>query len=210
MAINATGTNTYAQSQSLLQKLMDQKDGKETDASNKSESSVSSGNQTWKTKIRDNINSILNDVPKGDDGKLSFKDVDEYRKGLEKKWDDAVKADLEKLGVDPDSEYPLTYNPTTGKVSVSNGHPDKDVIDKYFDDNPDKVEEFQQIIQLGKMTSASRSTLSPVELKRNIQQQSMAWWYEDNSDPRTWFSGGSSMMGLGQSQAAYTGLDLKV
>ncbi|QJB58323.1 hypothetical protein HFN16_01135 [Pseudodesulfovibrio sp. zrk46] len=200
--MNPYGVGSYSNSYSLLQTLSSQSETQSSD------STTDSSSANWKTQIRNSINAILADVPKGDDGKLSFDDVDTYRKSLEEKWDEEVKADLEKLGVDPDSKYPLTWDPTTGKVIVQEGHPDKAVIDKYFEDNPDKVEEFQKIIQLGKLTSTSRSTLSPTEMRQSIQQQSMAWWYEDNSDPRTWFSGGSSLMGFGSS--AYTGLNITV
>lgn len=201
MAINSIGVSGYNDTYSLLQTISGQSEAAETQASQSESGSM-------KTQIRSQIEAILGDVPKGDDGKLSFDDVDAYRKSLEETWDAEIKADLEKLGVDPDSKYPLTWDPVAGSVVVQDGHPDKEVIDKYFEDNPDKVEEFQKIIQLGKLTSTSRSTLSPNELRQDIQQQSMAWWYEDNSDPRTWFSGGSSLMGYGQS--AYTGLDIKV
>ncbi len=202
MPISGLGTNAYAESRQLLQQLSGEKSG-ETGHAAAQESGVN-----WKTSIRKGIEEVLADVPKGADGKLSFRDVDDYRNSLEETWDTQVKADLEKLGVDPNAKYPLTWDAATGKVVVQDGHPDKKVIDKYFEDNPDKVEEFQKIIQLGKLTSTSRSTLSPVDMKRSIQQQTMAWWFEDNTDPRTWFSGGSSLRGYGL--AAFTGLDIKV
>lgn len=204
MATNPIGNTGYADTYSLLQKA-GSGTGAETTARTESTETQDSG---WKTRIREQIESILADVPKGDDGKLSFQDVDDYRESLEKKWDIAVMADLEALGVDTDKELPLTWDPTTGRVTVTEGHPDKAVVDQYFDDNPDKIEEFQRIIQLGKMTNLSQSHFSASQLRQNIQQQSMAWWYEDNSDPTQWFSGGGSL--LGSSFSSYTGLDIVV
>jgi hypothetical protein len=204
MSTQPIGYSGYGNAQVNLKKNLDSanlgKSGQNRHAS------AESGD--WKSKIRDQINYYLNDVPKGDDGKLSFKDVDDYRAKLEKKWDKSVKSDLKKMGIDTDKKLPLSYNSASGKLTVSKQHPDKALIDKYFASNPDKVEEFKTIIQLGKMTSASRSKLSSVELHKNLQQQALAWWYGENSDPTTWFKGGGMM--LGQGKSSYTGLDIKV
>ncbi len=162
-----------------------------------------------KSEIRAQIEALLSNIPKGDDGKLSFNDIDEHRKTLETKWDETVKADLEKLGVNVDKEFPLSWNAATGKLTVNDSHPDKATIDKYFESNSDRVDEFKRIIQLGKMTATHKQKADPVQLMRNIQSESMAWWYEDNSDPTSWFKGGGRFMG-GGSQAGYQGLNLKV
>lgn len=161
-----------------------------------------------KTEIRAQIDELLTGIPKGDDGKLSFKDIEVYREKMEKEWDDAVKADLKKLGVDVEKEMPLSWDAASGKLTVQKGHPDKEVIDNYFASNSDKIEDFQRIIKLGKMTASHTQKLQPSEIIRNIQRESIAWWYEDNSDPTSWFSGGGRIMG--SSQSSYQGLNLKV
>lgn len=165
-------------------------------------------NKSMTSALRTQIDQLLANIPKGDDGKLSFKDVENYLKAEEAKWDEEVKADLAELGVSTDEQFPLSYDPQTGAVTVAEGHPDKAIIDKYFVDNPDKVAKFEEIIQIGKLTSTSTSNLTPVDLKRSIQQQAMSIWYEDNSDPTSWFSGGGMMFGNGQS--SYQGLNIKV
>lgn len=154
------------------------------------------------------IMEYLSKIPKGSDGKLSFKDVEEYRKELETKWDEEVAVDLAKLGVDVSQDLPLTYDPATGKVTVNSSHPDKAKIDAYFESNPDKVEQFQEILQLGKLTSVAESELSLTEMTTSVPQRALAWWFEDNTDPTTWFDGGGLMAGKGLSQ--YTGISLKV
>jgi hypothetical protein len=168
-------------------------------AANTSETSSPMGKQ---------IMDYLSEIPKGDDGTLSFKDVDEYRKKLETEWDVEVSSDLLKLGVDITQQLPLSYDPATGKVTVSKSHPDKAKIDAYFESNQDKVDEFEKILQLGKLTTTADEQLSQTEMGQNIQQQSLAWWFEDNSDPTTWFSGGGMMAGQGLS--SYTGINIKV
>ena len=83
---------------------------------------------------------------------------DDYLEGTGRlKWDVEVMADLEanSAWTSPNS-FPLTYDPTTGKVTVSGDHEDKEIIDQYFEDNPDKVGDFETIVQLGKLTATSR------------------------------------------------------
>lgn len=160
------------------------------------------------TALESDILSYLSKIPKGDDNKLSFAEVDEYRTGLEEKWDVEVMADLEKLGVDITQQFPLTYDPDTGKVTVTSDHPDKETIDKYFEDNPDKVEDFETIIQLGKLTSLANSKLSQDQWSQNLQMDTLAWWYADNTNTGSWFETGGMVARQGQS--AYTGLNLTV
>lgn len=203
MTTSSIGSSVYSETSSLLKQLAEQK-GTETATTKTSEQSA---NSRVMSSMGGEIQRYLEDIPKGSDGKLSFKEVEEYRKQLEVTWDVSVMADLEALGVDISKEFPLTYDPVTGKVTTAEGHPDKETIDKYFEDNPEKVDEFNKIIQLGKLTKVSENQLTNTELKQSLQQQAISWWYEDNSDPTNWFKGGGLMLGYGQS---YTGLNLTV
>ncbi len=202
MATQSIGSFSYSGANSLLN--MSGQNG--TQQAGKT-SPFQSG-KNLRSQIRAQIDDLLKDVPKGSDGKLSFKDIDDYREKLGKEWDESVKADLKKLGVDVENEFPLSWDASTGKLTVSKEHPDKELIDKYFESNPEKVEEFQKIVQLGKMTRTHEQKLTPQQLQKSIQQESVAWWYEDNSDPTSWFKGGGRLMS--NTQAAYSGLNLKV
>lgn len=164
--------------------------------------------ETGNTAMANQIMGYLSEIPKGDDGTLSFQDVDDYREQLETEWDVAVMADLDELGIDITQQFPLSFDPATGKVTVNSGHPDKEAVDAYFEANPDKVEEFHKIVQLGKLTAVADTQLSQTEMTTNLQQQSIAWWYEDNSDPTTWFDGGGLMAGSGLS--SYSGINITV
>lgn len=201
MSTEAIGYSSYSTTSLLLQNTYNQTQTSQT-------SSDQSDGSTMTSTLRGQIDALLSNIPKGSDGKLSFKEVENYLEEQEKLWDETVKADLEALGVSTYEQFPLSYNPTEGTVTVAEGHPDKAVIDKYFADNPDTVAKFEEIVQIGKLTSSSSSNLTPTDIKRSIQQQAMAVWYEDNSDPTTWFSGGGMMFGAGRS--SYTGLNIKV
>jgi len=169
---------------------------------------TSQSNSATTTSLGSDILSLLSKVPKGDDGKLSFQDVQDYREELGDAWDEKVMADLKELGVDVTQELSMSYDPETGKVSVASGTKGKEIIDKYFEDNPDVVGEFYDIVQLGKLTATADSKLSQAQYTQNLQLQSMAWWCQDNVDLQSWFDGGG-LLAL-QGQSSYTGLNLMV
>ncbi|MCJ2164328.1 MULTISPECIES: hypothetical protein [unclassified Pseudodesulfovibrio] len=202
MTTQSIGSNLLSGTYTLLRAAVEEKqlyqNAADLDKKNSSSSTLSSEIQTYLAKI-----------PKGDDNKLSFQDVEDYREELGDKWDAAVMADLKALGVDISQEFVMTYDPDTGKVSVPDNTKGKEIIDKYFEDNPDKVEEFQTIIQLGKLTSTASTQLSQDNLMTSMQQQSLAWWYADNTDPSSWFDGGG-LLSFGTGSTSFAGLNLKV
>lgn len=204
MAVQSVGSNGYMDAYSLLQAANEEQQLKARAAQmDKEQDKIESKNG-----MTSDIESYLSKIPKGTDNRLSFLDVDKYRADLEAKWDITVTADLKALGVDVTKELPLSYDPATGKVTVAKGHEDKEIIDKYFEDNPDKVEEFDTILQLGKLTNTASTKLSQGQMMQNLQVKAMSWWFADNSDPTSWFDGGGLM--FGQGQTSYTGLNLTV
>jgi hypothetical protein len=194
-------TNTYT----LLRGSIEEKQLREQARKMDEESSKNAGSSG----LASEISSILDQIPKGDDNRLSFQDVQDYREKLGDKWDSEVMADLKKLGVDVSTEFAMTYDPETGKVTVPASTKNADIINKYFEDNPDKVKKFRDIIQLGKLTSTAASQLSQSQMMTSMQQQSMAWWYADNTNPTSWFGGGG-LLAMGGSSAGYSGLNLMV
>ena len=201
-SISSGFTETYA----LLQTASEEK-ALLTQAKKTSEETASSGQST---EIGTEIMSLLSRVPKGNDDRLSFQDVEDYRETLGKAWDKVVMADLKALGVDVSQEMPMTYDVDTGKVTVASGTKGKAVIDQYFEDNPEVVSQFYDIVQLGKLTSTAESKLSQDQRIQNIKLQSMAWWYEGNTDVQSWFDGGGLLALQGQGATSYTGLNLVV
>ncbi|MEF2230168.1 MAG: hypothetical protein V3571_04505 [Pseudodesulfovibrio sp.] len=195
----------YAATYKLLQAASEEKalfeQARETSQSTSTATSTT-------TSLGSDILSLLSKVPKGDDGKLSFQDVEDYREELGETWDEKVMADLKKLGVDVTKELSMSYDADTGKVTVASGTKDKEIIDKYFEDNPDVVGEFYDIVQLGKLTSTADSKLTQTQYAQNLKLQSMAWWCQENVSLQSWFNGGG-LLGL-QGQTSYTGLNLLV
>lgn len=194
-------TGTYT----LLRASVEEKQLRQKAETLDSESNATSGS----TGLKSEINALLDQIPKGSDNRLSFQEVTNYREALGDKWDLEVMADLQGLGVDVSKEFVMTYDPDTGKVTVPEGTKDADVVNQYFEDNPDKVKEFYDIVQLGKLSATASSQLSQSQMMTNLQQQSLAWWYADNTDPTSWFAGGG-LLSIGSGATAYTGLNLMV
>jgi hypothetical protein len=206
MSTTSIGTDLITGTYTLLRASVEEKQLYQNAQSLDDESNETSS----KTGLTSEIYTLLDQIPKGDDNRLSFQDVEDYREDLGDQWDASVMDDLEALGVDVSNEFMMSYDPDTGKVTVPDDTEDADVINQYFEDNPDKVEEFYTIIQLGKLTSTASSTLTQNELMTSLQQQSLAWWYADNTDPTSWFDGGG-LLSLGEgSTSSYTGLSLMV
>ena len=203
MSTESIGSSLLSSAYTRLQAANEQKKLYE-EAAEISKEQAASGTSS----MGQDILGYLSKIPKGDDGMLSFQDVDDYLGELETLWDASVMADLEKLGVDITQQFPLTYDTTTGKVTVSSDHKDKEIIDKYFKDNPDRVADFETIVQLGKLTNTAEDKLSQDMMTTNLQLESLAWWYEDNTDPTGWFAGGG-MLAMG-SGSSYLGLNLTV
>jgi len=203
MSTQAIGSSAYADTYSRLQAAREQQQLTE-EATKISKEQASAGTSS----MSQDILSYLSKIPKGADGTLSFQDVDDYRAELETLWDAEVMADLEELGVDITNQFPLTYDTTTGKVTVSGDHEDKEIIDQYFEDNPDKVADFETIVQLGKLTATAEDNLSLDMMSTNLQLESLSWWYADNTDPTSWFEGGGMLAMSGMS--SYLGLNITV
>lgn len=194
-------TGTY----NLLRASVEEKQLRQKAETLDSESNATTGS----TGLKSEISTLLDQIPKGSDNRLSFQEVKDYREALGDKWDLEVMADLKGLGVDVSKEFVMTYDPDTGKVTVPEGTKDADVINQYFEDNPDKVKEFYDIVQLGKLTATASSQLSQSQMMTSLQQQSLAWWYADNTDPTSWFEGGG-LLSIGSGATSYTGLNLMV
>lgn len=202
MAIGINGYSAYGNNTSLLEML----NSSESEETSTSGNSTSSSGMT--SALRSQIDSILENIPKGEDGKLSFAEVEEYLETKQEAWDESVKADFEELGINTYDQFPLSYDAASGTVVVAAGHPDKQLIDNYFANNQDKVDELEEIIQIGKLTRTSSQNLSTTELKQSLQQTAMSVWFEDNTDPSSWFSGGGLMFGGGA--LSLSGLNITV
>ncbi len=158
--------------------------------------------------LRARILAILSEVPKSESGRLSFQNILDHRDVLEKVWNDTVARDLAAGGVDMSQTFSLVFAPGTGSVTSSTDHPDKIKIDQYFASNPDMVDDFEHVLQLGKLVDVAERKLAPNEMGQTLRSDAMAWWYQSNMDGASLFAGGGTVFGTGAS--AYKSLDILV
>lgn len=116
------------------------------------------------------LRGALDGIEPDANGRITFKQVQEHKKALEEEFTAVVKADLRKLGVDEDINFRLVENPADGKVVVISDHPDKELVEKYLQANPDVVEQFQHIEKLGNLDRARSFQKTPItDIKQSLQ-----------------------------------------
>lgn len=147
-----------------------------------SSTTSSSSSSSSKAAIREKIEKLLADVPKGSDGKLSFQDVIDYRDEQKEALKTEVLADLKELGVDTDTDIQLSYDESSGTVKVTNNHPDSKLIERYFKANPDMVEKYANLQSISNLASNAESNLTPQQIMAQYKAESLQNWFTDNSD----------------------------
>lgn len=138
-------------------------------------------------------------------GNVTFGQITAYKDKLEKEYGDKLKKDLEALGVDKDIKFQLKLD-KDGRMEVISDHPDKDKVQKYFNDNPDMVKKYKEIQSLADLDSARKAMqVDPTEMRKRIQVESMAAWWDQGGN------GGSSIGDFtGGDMAFYKGINTKV
>ena len=143
--------------------------------------------------------SIMEKMGVGKDDRVSFRQINVYREQMEQEFAERLRKDFELLGVDPDIVFQVKEN-EKGGLTVSSDHPDKDKVQKYFDDHPELVKQYREIQALANLEAArNRMDINPAELKKRLQIENMsAWWDAESgassimnvsSGGTSWFSG---------------------
>lgn len=94
---------------------------------------------------------------------------------------------MESLGIDPNANFSLQVNPD-GSVSIISDSPDRDKIQKFFDENPALIKKFLQIDALSGIDDARKAMqIAPNEMRKRIQIESMAAWWAGSNDASSYF-----------------------
>ncbi len=197
MQISGISQSSYASNlYTMQQQLLGTSTGS---TSSKSSSKASSGYVTTSdlTSLAQYSMSAMDAMGIGANGRVTFGQISSYRSEQEKKFSEQLQSDLEALGVDKNIKFQLSMD-DDGKIVVNTDHEDKAKVEKYFEDNPEMVSKYKEIQALNNLESARKSLqISPTELKKRIQIQSMASWWA-NSDNQTssiadYYAGSMSM-----------------
>lgn len=142
-------------------------------------------------------------IPKN--GNVTFGQITAYKNKLEKEYGDKLEKDLADLGVDKDIKFQLKLG-KDGKMEVVSDHPDREKVQKYFDDNPEMVKKYKEIQSLADLDSARKEMqVNPADLRKRIQVESIATWWDQSGN------GGSSIADFsGGDMAFYKGINTTV
>jgi len=142
---------------------------------------------------------VMEKMGVGKNDRVSFRQINAYREQMEQEYAEQLRKDFGLLGVDPKIAFHLKEN-EKGGLTVSSDHPDKDKVQKYFDDHPELVEKYKEIQILADLEAARKDAgINPAELKKRLQIENMsAWWNAESSTTSImnfssagtdWFSG---------------------
>lgn len=94
---------------------------------------------------------------------------------------------LNSLGVDKNISFNIQVNPD-GSVTIVSDHPDRDKVQKFFDDNPELIKKFRQIETLAGIDDARKAMqLSPSEMRKRVQIESMVSWWAGSNTAASYF-----------------------
>ncbi len=110
--------------------------------------------------------------------RVTYDDINDYRQTLEKKFSDTVRSDLKELGVDEKVQFSLVSGSDGSVKVVCSNAEEKAKIEKYLQDNPDMVKDFQYIQALSnfKRTAESpqvRDWPGMTQMKKTLQAQAV-------------------------------------
>lgn len=112
---------------------------------------------------------------------------------------------LSHLKINADANFSIQIM-DDGSLNIISDHPDRDKIQRFFEENPDLVKKFRQIETLAGIDDARKSMqISPTEMRKRIQIESMASWWATSGNASSYF-GNYSSDGL----SLLAGLNLKV
>ena len=143
---------------------------------------------------------VMEKMGVGKNERVSFGQINAYREQMEQEYAEQLRKDFALLGVDPKIAFHLKEN-NEGGLTVSSDHPDKDKVQKYFDEHPELVKKYKEIQVLANLEAArTQMDINPAELKKRLQIENMsAWWNAEggadssimsfSSAGTSWFSG---------------------
>lgn len=101
---------------------------------------------------------------------------------------------LDGLGVDPNINFSIQVN-NDGSVTIVSDHPDRDKVQRFFEENPDMVKKYRQIETLSGIDDARKAMqLAPSDIRKRIQIESMSAWWAGSGNANSYFgnySGGN-------------------
>ncbi|MBQ9405414.1 MAG: hypothetical protein IJU37_01585 [Desulfovibrio sp.] len=139
------------------------------------------------------------------DARVTFNQINKYREQLTTAFNTAVK---EGLGTSADTAFTLKVDDITGDVIVESSDAEfKTAAQTFFDNNPEVVKQFKQLEALSGLDDARRAMqISPSDMRRRIEIESLAAWWAGSSNSTASFFGNYT----NDSLSILSGLNLNV
>ena len=193
-----SGIQNYGLDAYQMQQLFAQANNNTVADATKTSTANSSAAQTVNAVV-ELTRAVMKKMGVGENDRVSFGQINVYREQMEQEYADQLRKDFEFLGVDPKIAFQLKEN-DQGGLTVSSEHPDRDKVQKYFDEHPEMVKKYKEIQTLANLEAArNRMNINPAELKKRLQIENMsAWWSAEDgassimdvtSAGTSWFSG---------------------
>lgn len=138
---------------------------------------------------------------------LSNATLDRGQKAMDELTDAGKKiyTGLNSMNIDPNINFTIQIG-DDGSINVISDHPDRDKVQRFFEDNPELVKKFRQIETLAGIDDARKAMqLSPTTMRKRIQIESMMSWWAGGNDTSSYFGSYSN-----NSLSLLSGLNLKV
>ena len=98
-----------------------------------------------------------------------------------------ISSGLNSLRIDPNVKFTLQVN-TNGTVTVISDSADKAKIQQFFDSNPSLVKQYKQVEALSGLDDARKAMqVSPSDMRKRIQVESMAAWWSGSGNASSYF-----------------------
>lgn len=116
-----------------------------------------------------------------------------------------IREGLEGLGVDPNINFSIQVN-NNGSVTIISDHPDRDKVERFFDEHPEMVKKYRQIETLSGIDDARKAMqISPSDMRKRIQIESMSAWWAGSGNANSYFGNYA-----GGNLSLLTGLNLNI
>lgn len=94
---------------------------------------------------------------------------------------------LNNLGIDPNINFSIQLN-ADGTFKIVSDHPDAAKVQKFFEENPELIKKYRQIDTLAGVDDARKAmSLSPSEMRKRIQIESMTAWWAGSGNANSYF-----------------------
>ena len=142
---------------------------------------------------------------------ITFNDIEKYRKQLEADFTEGVRADLEKLGLDPKADFTLVVDAGGSVKVVTDKAEDTALIERYLKNNPDKVTEFKEIQAMSNLKrSVQKVADDPKAFKLSLQAEAIQSFFNVLEGTETDYSSQIANFSSSGETSYYLGLNQSV